>query len=116
MIDLPVSAPFHCKLMQSAKDNLKRDLATLSIQDARFPVYANFSALPVSSPEVIRESLANQVCGKVRWVESMLNAIANLSPSIAMEFGTGSTLTGLLKRIDKTLPRKNVDSISSISN
>lgn len=111
--ELQVSAPFHCALMKPAADNLARDLKATSITAPKFPVFANYSATHQSDPEKIRESLASQVCGKVRWVECMQNSIATSHPLKAAEFGYGSTLAGLLKRIDKSLTCLGVDSLES---
>ncbi len=111
--ELPVSAPFHCALMKPAADNLKKDLSCLQINRTKFPVYANFSAAVVNEPEAIRLSLESQVCGRVRWIECTQNAIRDASPSVAIEFGFGSTLAGLLKRIDKSLGCINFDSLEA---
>ncbi len=114
-IELPVSAPFHCALMKTAEENLARDLAGLNIQPCRFPVYANYHAKPLADPNEIREALRLQVCGRVRWVECMQNALGAHQPTAAIEFGFGNVLTGLLKRIDNSVPRFNVDSIDSLA-
>lgn len=106
IMPLQVSAPFHCALMEPARERLKQDLAQLEIKKPRFPVYANFSAEAVEDPELIRRSLADQVTGRVRWVECMRNAIARHSPAKAIEFGAGNVITGLMKRIAPELPRE----------
>jgi [acyl-carrier-protein] S-malonyltransferase len=111
-IALPVSAPFHCSMMKPAEENLAKDLKVLNIAAPKFPVFANFSAEPVTSAEAIREALRLQVCGKVRWVECMQNAIAQSKPDVAVEFGAGNVLTGLMKRIDASQKRLNVQSVA----
>ena len=108
MKELAVSAPFHCQLMKPAQERLSQELAKVAIQPCSFPVYANYSAAPVLEPEEIRLSLANQVCGRVRWVESMENAIKDISPEQAIEFGAGAVLSGLLKRIEASIPRRGI--------
>ena len=108
VMELSVSAPFHCSLMKPAEESLSKDLASLTIAPCKFPVYANYSGKAVFQPQQIRDALRLQVCGRVRWVECMQNAIAEISPTEATEFGMGSVLTGMLKRINPTLPRKNV--------
>lgn len=113
--ELAVSAPFHSKLMKPAEDALRQDLATVSIKKPRFPVIANFSAKPLTDPEEIRESLALQVCGRVRWVECMQNAAAHFSPESFYEFGFGNVLTGLLKRIAPEAARTNINSLAAVS-
>jgi len=66
---LPVSAPFHCALMQPAQDALARDLAQLEFHDPKFPVAANVSASFVTTGDAARRALVAQVTGAVRWVE-----------------------------------------------
>lgn len=108
VIPLDVSAPFHCSLMKPAADSLAKDLDGLTIQKCKFPVYANFTGAPMREPEEIRQNLKDQVCGRVRWVELMQNAIADLKPTTAIEFGEGRVLAGLLKKINKDLPCRNL--------
>lgn len=116
VVMLPVSAPFHCPLMKPAEERLAKDLSTLVINPPAFPVYSNFSAEPMTEPRQIRDALRLQVCGRVRWVESMERAIQDLAPEACYEFGQGEVLTGLMKRINKTLPRTNVGSLEVIQN
>ncbi len=111
IIELQVSAPFHCPLMKPAEEKLAEDLAKLNIKQAAFPVYSNFYAKGLTQPEEIREALRLQVCGRVRWIECMENAVSEKHPEVAVEFGSGNILTGMLKRINPALARANVDSI-----
>ncbi len=99
VIELQVSAPFHCSLMKPAQDQLWEDLKTIKISPPRFPVYSNFLAEPASDPEGIRQSLRQQVCGRVRWAESVQNMVSQHHPTSAHEFGHGEVLTNMLKRI-----------------
>jgi [acyl-carrier-protein] S-malonyltransferase len=110
MVELQVSAPFHCKLMAPAAERLKAELAKIMINAPAFPVYSNFYGRALSNPEEIRAALYSQVCGRIRWVECMQNAIRDHSPAAAIEYGAGSVLSGLLKRIEPKLARKNVES------
>lgn len=105
---LEVSAPFHCALMKPAEIKLKEDLKVLTINPAKFPVIANYSATALSAPEDIRKALELQVCGRVRWVECMQTAVTSFAPDQAIEFGEGNVLSGLLKRIAPELARRNV--------
>jgi [acyl-carrier-protein] S-malonyltransferase len=114
VIELQVSAPFHCTLMKSAEDRLRVDLAAIEIQKPAFPVYQNFTADASDEPETIRENLARQVCGRVRWVECVQNAVKACAPQAAWEYGAGNVLTGLLKRIDTSVTRVNIDSADSL--
>jgi len=110
VIELQVSAPFHCSLMKPAEQRLRADLAEIEIKQPSFPVYQNFSAQASNDPETIRENLALQVCGRVRWVECVQNATRENSPNSCWEYGAGNVLTGLMKRIDGSRERVNIDS------
>lgn len=113
--ELPVSAPFHTSLMKPAQEKLQIELSTLNIKPANFPIFQNYTAQPTTDPLAIRANLEKQVSGKVRWVECMQHAISTHNPAIAIEFGAGNTLTGILKRIDSSVKRHNASSIESIS-
>lgn len=115
VIDLPVSAPFHCSLMKPAEERLRVDLAGITIKTPKFPVYQNFTASFTNDPEVIRENLALQVCGRVRWVECVENALKEKTPEAVWEYGAGNVLTGLVKRINSAVPRVNIDSPESLA-
>ena len=99
---LPVSAPFHCALMQPAADEMKEALAGVVMRQPVVPLIANVTAAPVSDPETIRDLLVRQVTGMVRWREGVL-AMRNAGVEQAFEIGAGKVLTGLLKRIDRDL-------------
>jgi [acyl-carrier-protein] S-malonyltransferase len=115
MIELKVSAPFHCRLMKRAEEALRKDLATLSISEPRFPVISNYFAQALSDVEKIRESLALQVCGRVRWVESMRYAIATYTPECAVEIGSGTVLSGLMKRIAPEIERSSIGNSAEVA-
>lgn len=104
VIPLDVSAPFHCKLMAPAATALAKDLDALTINKCAFPVYCNFTAQATTEPAQVRQNLKDQVCGRVRWVECMENAITEQNPTSATEFGEGKVLTGLMRKIKKELP------------
>jgi len=114
IIELTVSAPFHCDLMKPAEERLRVDLANTTIRAPKFPVFQNFTAEASGDPEVIRENLALQVCGRVRWVECVQNAINSKAPEAVWEYGAGNVLTGLVKRINPSLARVNIDSAASL--
>ncbi|MCB0317256.1 MAG: ACP S-malonyltransferase [Bdellovibrionales bacterium] len=103
IIELPVSAPFHCSLMKPAEEKLAVDLDATTFKDCNFPVYANYTAEPVLKGLDARELLKKQVCGTVRWVESMQAVASQKNISNAIEFGAGKVLVGLLKRIEKDI-------------
>jgi [acyl-carrier-protein] S-malonyltransferase len=113
---LPVSAPFHCALMQPAQDALARDLALLEIRDPAFPVAANVSATLVSTGMAAREALVAQVTGAVRWVECVELLLAQGATHF-IEVGPGRVLGGLMKQIqgrDAARPVLNVDDSGSL--
>ena len=101
-IMLPVSAPFHCTLMQPAADAMEEALAETRIRQPVVPVIANVTAQPVSDPATIAKLLVMQVTGTVRWRESILT-MKSLGVSKALELGAGKVLAGLVKRIDKEI-------------
>lgn len=95
---LPVSAPFHCTLMQPAADAMAEALAAASIAPPRVPVVVNVRARPESDPEAIRKLLVEQVTGRVRWRESVEWMAGEGGIATFAEAG-GKVLTGMLKRI-----------------
>lgn len=97
---LPVSAPFHCALMQPAADAMAEALAGVTIAAPAVPVVANVRAEAVSDPEVIRELLVRQVTGSVRWRESVAWMAAQGVTSF-WEVGAGKALSGMIRRIAK---------------
>lgn len=99
---LPVSAPFHCALMQPAADAMAEALADVIINAPAAPVVANVAAEKVSDPEEIRKLLVEQVCGSVRWREGVLYMKDNGVEQL-VELGTGKVLSGLARRIDRSL-------------
>lgn len=108
-IALPVSAPFHCSLMQPAADAMAAALADAAIAAPLVPVYANVLAAPVSDPDTIRRLLVEQVTGMVRWRESVL-AMTEAGVTDFVEFG-GKVLGPMVKRIS---PDANTISIVSM--
>ncbi|MCX5493199.1 ACP S-malonyltransferase [Kaistia dalseonensis] len=95
---LPVSAPFHCRLMQPAADVMAEALASVSIAAPVVPLVANVLAAPISDPAEIRSRLVEQVTGMVRWRESVGWLAAN-GVDLLVEVGAGKVLSGLAKRI-----------------
>ncbi len=94
---LPVSAPFHCPMMQPAADAMAAALADVALSAPVVPVYANVTAAPVADPELIRALLVEQVTGMVRWRESVL-AMQDAGVSDFIELG-GKVLGAMVKRI-----------------
>ena len=94
---LPVSAPFHCPLMQPAADAMEKALAATQSPGAFLPVYANVTAAPVTDAATIRQLLVEQVTGRVRWRES-ISAMWEAGITEYVEFG-GKVLGPMVKRI-----------------
>ena len=98
---LPVSAPFHCPLMQPAADAMAEALTAVSVKSPVVPLVANVRAQPITAPADIVRSLIEQVTGTVRWRESVL-FMAQAGVTEFYEVGAGKVLTGLIKRIAET--------------
>ena len=95
---LPVSAPFHCRLMQPAADAMAEALAGVAIKAPVVPLVANVLAAPITAPDEIRRRLVEQVTGTVRWRESV-SFMAGQGVRLFVEIGAGKVLSGLVKRI-----------------
>ncbi|WP_136658702.1 ACP S-malonyltransferase [Nitratireductor sp. XY-223] len=105
---LPVSAPFHSALMQPAADIMERALGAVDLQPPAVPLVANVLAGPVSTPAEIKDLLVRQVTGRVRWSETVSWFAANGVTEIC-EIGAGKVLTGLARRIDRSLTAKAIN-------
>ncbi len=110
---LPVSAPFHCTLMQPAQEEVARVLGALALADPRIPVAANVTGGLVSTAAEARDALTRQVTGAVRWVDCM-QSLKNAGAGLFIEAGPGKVLCGLLKQIDGGLKALNVEDASSL--
>ena len=95
---LPVSAPFHCKLMQPAADVMAEALSKVTIKAPASPLVSNVLAAPISDPDEIRRRLVEQVTGTVRWREAIAY-MAGQGVTRFFEIGAGKVLSGLVKRI-----------------
>lgn len=109
---LPVSAPFHCALMQPAADAMAAALATAPLAAPTVPLVANVTAAPVSDVDTIRRLLVDQVCGTVRWRESVL-AMAGLGVEQFVELG-GKVLGPMIRRITPDVPTITASDISGV--
>ncbi|WP_045836214.1 ACP S-malonyltransferase [Hyphomicrobium sp. 99] len=108
-VPLPVSAPFHCKLMQPAADAMAEALASVTVRAPVVPVVANVLAQPISDPEEIKKRLVEQVTGTVRWRECVATMVA-AGVTDFYEIGAGKVLAGLVKR---TAPSVNATSVGT---
>jgi [acyl-carrier-protein] S-malonyltransferase len=104
---LPVSAPFHCALMQPAADAMAEALAKIAVNPSCVPLVANVMAAPIEDPAGIVHSLVSQVTSTVRWRESVL-FMAQSGVSAFYEIGAGKVLTGLIKRIAETATASSI--------
>jgi [acyl-carrier-protein] S-malonyltransferase len=110
---LPVSAPFHCALMQPAQDRLAKDLHALQFNSPQVSVIANIDGQPRDSVEGSREALIKQVTGAVQWVRSMQTLIAQ-GVETFVEVGPGKVLCGLMRQIDRIRNCVNVEDEASL--
>ncbi len=110
---LPVSAPFHCSLMQPAQEEVARVLATLTLKDPAFPVAANVDGKLISTASDAADALTRQVTGTVRWVDCV-QALVAAGADAFVEVGPGKVLCGLLKQIDGTQKYWNVEDPASL--
>lgn len=110
---LPVSAPFHCALMQPAQEEVARVLAGLKINDPAIPVAANVTGGLVTTADAARDALIRQVTGAVRWVDCV-RALVGAGTTVFVEAGPGKVLTGLMKQIDSTQKALNVEDPASL--
>jgi [acyl-carrier-protein] S-malonyltransferase len=113
VLPLPVSAPFHCALMQSVVPRLDAVLSKVSFSAPRMPVVTNVEASPNSDPNRVRDLLLRQVTGSVRWVECV-QTLEREGVTKVIELGPGKVLCGLVKRISKNIECVNVEDPASL--
>jgi len=113
-IMLPVSAPFHCALMQPAQDRLGKDLQDLTFHRPQLPLVKNVDGELTQDSEVARQALVSQVTGAVQWVKTMQTLIA-LGVELFIEVGPGKVLCGLLRQIDRSKQFSNVEDEGSLA-
>jgi [acyl-carrier-protein] S-malonyltransferase len=111
---LPVSAPFHCRLMQPAADAMAEALSKVAVKPPLVPLVANVLARPISEPADIVRNLVEQVTGTVRWRESVLFMVQAGVTSF-YEIGAGKVLTGLIKRIAETATASSIGTPEDIA-
>ena len=112
-IKLPVSAPFHCKLMDNATKIMKREIRKLEFQESKNTLISNVTANEVSQKDKLKELLIDQIENRVRWRESVIKMIDN-GVNHFIEIGPGKVLSGLVKRIDKSVKINTINSVSDI--
>jgi len=110
---LPVSAPFHCALMQPAQDRLALDLKAATFHRMSLPLVTNVDAEVIDSAEKAREALVRQVTGAVEWEKSM-RALIEAGVETFVEVGPGKVLCGLMRQIDRAKTCWNVEDPASL--
>ena len=111
---LPVSAPFHCRLMAPAAEAMSEALAAVAIADPSVPLVANVTAEPVRGADDIRRLLVEQVTGSVRWRESVAR-MAREGVTGIWEIGAGKALSGMVRRIDASIDTRAVGTPEQVS-
>ena len=112
---LPVSAPFHCKLMRPAQIIMEEALNKLNFKIPLIPIISNVNVLPENNPDKLRKNLIDQVTGTVRWRETMEFAEKKGIKKI-IELGSGKVLTGIAKRMIKNIVTINIENTEDFKN
>tara|TARA_B100000780_G_scaffold267777_1_gene225165 strand:- start:3564 stop:4487 length:924 start_codon:yes stop_codon:yes gene_type:complete len=110
---LPVSAPFHCSLMNIAAEKMKDKINNTEFKESKIEIINNVNALPEKNPKIIKKLLIDQICSKVRWRESVLFMEKN-GVNEFIEIGPGKVLSGLVKRITNECKSKSINSIQDM--
>ena len=113
-VQLSVSAPFHCALMQPAQERLAKDLGQIAFGNPEYPLINNADASELRSGDAIAGSLSRQVCSPVRWTESVQKLIT-AGVKLFVELGPGKVLCGLIRQIDRTVKTANVEDPPSLA-
>ena len=114
-IKLPVSAPFHCRLMEKARENMESYIQDLELLSPKLILVNNVGATPLTEINKIKDSLVEQITNTVRWRESIAN-MCDLGVDNFIEIGAGNVLSGLVKRINKTVNSGSIQNIENIEN
>tara|TARA_B100000900_G_scaffold285369_1_gene244562 strand:+ start:862 stop:1788 length:927 start_codon:yes stop_codon:yes gene_type:complete len=114
-IRLPVSAPFHCSLMNKATETMKEELSKLNFKKGRNPLISNITADEIFNADELTDLLVKQIENRVRWRESVINMI-NKGVNQFIEIGPGKVLSGLVKRINKDVQVSAINSQEEIKN
>lgn len=109
VVPLPVSAPFHCPLMEPAEERLRGVLREVPFAHPALPVVANVDWAEVTGADRARQTLSAQVSRPVRWLETM-HLLMDLGVGLVVEVGPGNVLSKLMRRVDKNLPTVSVQS------
>jgi [acyl-carrier-protein] S-malonyltransferase len=113
VVPLPVSAPFHCALMQPAQDRLAPELRALPVKPPSMPVVANVDAAPKTDGPSAIDALVRQVSAPVRW-EEVVRTLASAGIRAYVEVGPGTVLSGLVRKIDREARVANLEAPSDL--
>jgi [acyl-carrier-protein] S-malonyltransferase len=113
VLPLPVSAPFHCALMQPVVSQLDSVLSAVQFSNPKIPVISNVEAVDNSDGTKVKQLLLTQVTGSVRWIETIQH-MEKMGVTRVIELGPGKVLCGLVKRISKTIEQFNVEDVASL--
>ena len=112
-IKLPVSAPFHCKLMNNATEIMRNEIQKLNFQESKNKLISNVTAKEIFNKEELKMLLIDQIENRVRWRESVVHMI-NSGVNHFIEIGPGKVLSGLIKRIDRNVKTNTINKESDI--
>jgi len=112
-IKLPVSAPFHCKLMKKSTEIMKKKIEEMNFQESKNKLISNVTAKEIINQEELKKLLIEQIESRVRWRESVINMISN-GVDHFIEIGPGKVLSGLIKRINKNVKINTINNDSDI--
>ncbi|HJD65194.1 MAG TPA: ACP S-malonyltransferase [Rickettsia endosymbiont of Diachasma alloeum] len=112
-IKLKVSAPFHCSLMKPAEEKMQVALDKVAISKPLVPVIQNYTAKPVTDPVEIKQNLISQICGRVRWRDT-LELFNTLNITHIVEVGAGNVLTNMLRKINYPFKLSNISNVEDM--
>ena len=112
-VKLPVSAPFHCQLMNNATEVMKKEIVNFNFKDSKNILISNVTADEIKSKDDLKKLLIDQIESRVRWRESVINMIKNGVDQF-IEIGPGKVLSGLVKRIDRKVKINTINTESDI--
>ena len=112
-IKLPVSAPFHCKLMSKATEIMKKEILKINFKESKNILISNVNAKEILNKDELKRLLVDQIENRVRWRETVINMI-NKGVNHFIEIGPGKVLSGLIKRIDRSVKTNSINSDSDI--
>ena len=112
---LPVSAPFHCKLMNNATEIMKKEIEKVNFRDSKNILISNVTADEISNKDELKKLLISQIESRVRWRESIINMI-DKDVNHFIEIGPGKVLSGLVKRINKNVKINTINCQDDIKN